>query len=193
MRTVCFNGVTGTVNKAESVNKCFDEDTVSYDDYVSYYVSKKTYNHNEEGLNFRYKYVIRVEDLEEMVADDSFRGKIGVTLFFVPIDLCESVKASIMQTTGIQDASDILPSDIIMEGLVADFGSEIIENCRSLKGSKVKECLNSIATLLNTFDNLRGFYLDKTINMIGTTGWDMIRNAVLGESWTDTTYKRFTA
>lgn len=193
MGIVCFNGVTGTVNKAESVNKYFDEETSSYDDYVSYYVSKKTYNHNEKGLNFRYKYAIRIEDLEELVVDDDFRGKIEVTLFFVPIDICESVKASIMNTLGIQDASDILPSDIIMEGFVADFGSEIINNCRSLKGSKVKECLNSIATLLNTFDKKRGFYLDKTINSIGTTGWDMIKNAVLGESWTDTTYKRFTA
>ena len=59
--------------RAKSFKRMFPQ-CVDYT-YESYYYSKKTYKHEEDGLNFNYKYAVRVEDLEDLTGAEENKGK----------------------------------------------------------------------------------------------------------------------
>lgn len=43
--------------------------------------------------------------------------------------------------------------------------------------------LDKIASVCGNIDSLRGFYLDKPQNRIGTSGWDMLDDYINGKSF----------
>lgn len=136
----------------------------------NYYVSKKVFHHDEDEIIFDYRYVVEVcDEIEE--------GKFYVILYMViaPDSLHEENKKSIRELIGIEDEDDFSYDDIIScGGCDVQLGCEIVESEK-----EVHECLEAIANVYEFMDGLFGFYMDKYVNGIGTTGWDVIKHAVL--------------
>lgn len=47
----------------------------------------------------------------------------------------------------------------------------------------IEEFIYKVGNVIKILDNLMGFFLDKPVNKIGSTGWDMIFNCLDGESY----------
>jgi len=76
---------------------------------------------------------------------------------------------------GLVDAEELDVYDIITYGGASVLmAKELVPN--ELATDKVLEAMNAIEAI----DTMRGLYLDRPWNMIGTTGWDTIEYA-LGE------------
>ena len=57
---------------------------------------------------------------------------------------------------------------------VFDYGMNVILCTENTEGEYDKSVMDKIASVINMIDGLRGFYLDKIQNRIGTTGWMLL-------------------
>lgn len=183
-----------TVNgKAKSFKRMFPICT----DWESeiYYETKRTYTHEEDGLNFKYKYAVRVEDLYELTGDEDYKGKFEIGLYLVPSEdsMNESVRNRVKESCGLEGDDRLYVSDIISYGLGVCLLNETVSNCRYIEGTKVKGKLAAIANLLEMIDSMRGFYLDRAWNRIGTTGWDVLNEMINGKDYIQSSFERLGA
>ena len=156
-------------DNAININDKFDCIMDDGDEVV--YESKDTFLHEEEDLTFEYKYLIRT-----CILDDE---RVAYSLILVPnfYSLAKKWQEDVLDMTGLEDGDDVTPMDIEMEGMGITFGNEVFD------GTETDEMLlNCAATACELMDRLRGFYLDKCINRIGTTGWDWLKRYVCGKS-----------
>lgn len=155
----------------------------------AYYVSKQTFNHVEDGLNFRYKYVIEVVDLREFCSEN----KVTVNLMIVPTlqSLSEKNRNSILRDFG----GDVSTYDIARYGLKVALGGEEFdiddEDSDWEDREEIRECLNGIANIFETINGMRGFWLDRIQNGIGNTGWDFLNDYINDQSFTEAAFNRY--
>ena len=178
-----FAGISAYVEEV-NVEEHFEE---WYNDGgMLYLISKKEYEHDESGedeFNFKYKYVIRVMDLEEFSGEEGAPIAIELLLVPSPDSLCEEERESVKDSMGNEDIDYY---DISEYGISVRMGDDYLEG---IEGDKynlddieaVRERIEAITAIYESVNSLRGFHLDRPWNMIGTNGWDTIRNAVLGE------------
>lgn len=188
-----FGGNVVTINgRAKSFKRMFNLIDCSDEDV---YYTKKVYKHEEEGLNFDYRYVVRVENLYELTGDDDYKGKVGIGLYIVPTteSFCKESLEKVLTCSGLTDTSDLNVCDIISYGYGITMGYETIKNCRYIDGTKVKDKLVAIANLLETFDSMRGFFLDCVWNKLGTTGWDVLKEIIHGKDYIESSFERLDA
>lgn len=168
-----FDGISGVLD--EKVKNRFEKVFDSGDEYV--FELKDNIDHEEEGFDFNYTYAIRVIDVYEITGDVEYKGltSIEVELVVTPESICDSLLDSILSTMGLVDAEELDVYDIITYGGASVLmAKELVPN--ELATDKVLEAMNAIEAI----DTMKGFYLDRPWNMIGTTGWDTIEYA-LGE------------
>lgn len=183
-----FAGISTYMEKVD-FNEHFEEYFSSNDRVV--YFSKKTFKHEEEDLTFNYKYAIVVTDVQFYSGDGD--APILVELMLVPsfYDLTEENKKNIRDYNGYSDDDKIseewLWMDVLDYSFAVSMGEESIDNPTDdirdewIESELIKAILESVVAVYELIDRFRGFYLDRAWNMIGTTGWDTLRNAVLGE------------
>lgn len=151
-----FNSVVNVETKFEEVfNEC---------DMV-FYESKETFHHDEEGLSFDYKYVIVGECCE---------GTLYYSLALVPCanSLGEKKRSEVALCCGL-DEEDLTIYDIWSYGCNVQFG------CESEEGEEFNdEYFSLIASVFESINSLRGFYLDRYVNRIGNNGWDMLEDFI---------------
>ena len=182
-KELVFAENVATINgRAKSFKRMFDEINYCTE---TYYFTKRTFKHEEEGFDFEYKYVVRVEDLYELTGDEDYKGKFAIDLYLVPTEscLCEKTRARVRESCGLSEDDNLYLSDIVSYGLGARLLYEIADNCRYIDGSKVRSKLLAIANLLEMVDSMRGFYLDAVWNGIGSTGWDVIKEMIHGDDY----------
>ena len=152
-------------------------------------VSKETFtNEEDEDLPaFEYKYVIRCWDLPRYGSDDN---SISVELFMAPLPKYYNKETlnKLIKYFGYESAEDIWFGECIDECSVkiADEYISYDENDKEgfydvLDNNEVVNTLNAIASVLNEIDTFKAFKLDAAWNFIGTTGWDTLRETLLGE------------
>lgn len=149
-----------------------DKFEVEYDDAEdSVLVSKETFHHDEDDLVFDYKYVIE----RTLVEDETFYA-----LYMVVCNnsINEELMSEIMGFCGLEQKEDVEMRDIISYASAEVMFGNVSEKT----DEENTEIYDKIASVFETMDRLRGFYIDKPWNMIGTTGWDTLRHAVLGEA-----------
>lgn len=159
-----------------------------------FYQSKRVFKHEEEGLNFNYRYCIEVINMDEWTGDDS--GEAMIMLKMVPeLDsLCEKMRNSVLESCGL-DAVDCTSFDVSNYGCNIGLGDCTID----LGGNYLDECpellekLDTIASVFEAIDSLRGFYLDGAVNRIGTTGWDLLDDFINGKDFVQATLSRYSA
>jgi hypothetical protein len=171
----------------------FDEHFEEYydsDDRVVYF-SKKTFRHEEGGyLDFSYKYAIVVTDVGAYTGEED--APIVVELMLVPSfnDLTEENKEGLRESGGYSDneiSEDWLWMDVLDYSYAVKMGEEIIDNPTDdirdewIESEPIKAILESVVAVYESIDRIRGFYLDRAWNMIGTTGWDILNNAINNE------------
>lgn len=135
-----------------------------------YYQTKETFSHEEEGLTFKYKFAVSAECLGEY--EKEFEGKVSYRLYLVlmPESISEKMLGSIKSSCDIEEPN---VCDFIQYGAAVPLANEILE----LDFENIElndEIVSLISAIIPTINSLRGFFLDKSINMIGTTGWDLI-------------------
>ena len=183
-----FGGVS-TYVKDVDFNKHFK---IYYNsDDIAVYFSKKTFRHEEEGyLDFSYKYAIVVTDTSAYTGEDD--APIVVELMLVPsfYDLAEENKEGLIEFGGYGEddvSEEWLWMDVLDYSFAVKMGEESIGNPSEdvrdewINSESIQAILESIVAIYESVDSLRGFYLDRAWNMIGTTGWDTLNNAINNE------------
>ena len=143
------------------------------------YESKQTYEHREEGLNFDYKFVIRAENAYELTGEPEDENVWHMEMLLVPtIDSLLPKKQKALQDMVGEDGEPNL-IDIIDEGSYVQIGFEAVkvdtaEGYDAVMNPKYDEA----ASVVDNMNAMRGFYLDKPQNRIGSTGWDILNELV---------------
>jgi hypothetical protein len=129
--------------------------------------SKKTFNNG----NFNYKWVIDVTDMDNATGDTS-QGKWMATLSAVktPKYLTKEQLADVANTCGIPQA-DVTCFDIASVGICA--------NINTMMGNNKSRILSTLKKEADIANLLFGFYMDRPLNAIGSTGWDFINGDFL--------------
>lgn len=161
-----------------------------------FYQSKRVFKHEEEGLNFNYRYCIEVINMDAWTGDDS--GEAMIMLKMVPeLDsLCGKMRNSVLESCGLE-ADDCTSFDVSSYGCNIGFGDctvDLGDNCMCMdECPELLEKLDTIASVFEPIDSLRGFYLDRAVNRIGTTGWDMLDDFINGKDFLQATLSRHSA
>jgi len=157
-------------------------------DYSAVYLGKKEFVHEEEDLNFKYRYGIIVTDMEKMTGDDNIDLSIAVELLLVvsPDSMVEKELKRLQEDMGVDQymEEDTMFGDLIEAGYGVRFGIDYVENDPDEELHKiggVVEKVEAIAQVYEAMDSMRGFTLDKPWNKVGTNGWDSIKHIVYGE------------
>lgn len=155
-----------------------------YSDNEVYLLSKDEFEHNEGELSFKYRYAITIIDMEEITGED-LPVTVELSLIVSPESITKDRIRDIAYTNGMEDEEDYTPSflDTIMDGTGITFKQYAVENVEGemLEDDKVLGIVGDMNKEYHALDSMRGFYLDKPWNRIGTTGWDMVEHLVLGE------------
>ena len=150
---------------------------ISYGGDTDYFVTKKVYEHREDELNFDYQYLVGATDMGAFGGDEG----ISVCLCIVPKkeSVCKKEMDKMLESFGIP-FEQVEPYDF------GDYGNyvQIAEKTFTYEEweSKQDEILDIIATVIPTIDTFFGFYMDRCINRIGTTGWDFLEDAIADEN-----------
>ena len=133
------------------------------------YISKFTQEGECQGKTFKYRYYIIAENIEE--------GKwlYALRLVVLPESMCKKVIDGIMSTCGLTDKEDISFYDIVSNG-----GADVLFDS-DISDEFDEDKVNGLANLIHTKDTLMGWYMDKTWNRMGSTGWDIIAHAIKGQ------------
>ena len=157
------------------------------------YVSKRTFNHVEEGLSFRYKYLVEVCDMRELCGED----KVCVNLYIVPTlqSLTESGRRSVLSgfESGFVPTFD-LTDEIHRDGYSICMGGESFDMDEETpwdEDERFTEALNTAANVFETINSLRGFYLDRVQNGIGNDGWDFLKDYINDEPFMEAAFQRY--
>lgn len=148
-----------------------------------YYITKETYHHEEEGLTFDYKYVLVCVPCD-VYTDEFPEGSYEYQLVLVPManslhkEKLESVLDMIgcdledIDLTNEYELDRILP-DIHSYGLSVNIGDMLVEGEHN-----IEEVADKTANTIDCINSLRGFYIDKVWNAMGSTGWTTLKCAV---------------
>jgi len=141
-------------------------------------LTKKTYEHREENLNFDYKYAISAfnmwfatDDDEQFNEDNAY--DVGIYLIVSPDSLDEKIREEIKEASeGYCDYQDIF-----FHGMAV----RLVHDNHPMDG--IEDYMYKVGNIIEPLDLMRGFYLNRPINKLGSTGWDMIFNCLDGESY----------
>ena len=175
-----FDGIT--VFQLEDTRDKFD--WIYDNDCEILIISKKTYHHREEGLNFDYKYAISALNMMSITDDEQFTEDnaydVSIYLIVSPTSLDKELKEDIKKSTG--GYCDY--QDIYSYGL----GVRLLNDNHSM--NDIEEFMYKVGNVIEPLDFMRGFYLDRPVNKIGSTGWDLILNCLDGKSFIERTLER---
>lgn len=148
------------------------------------FATKKTYVHDfsdedEDEPRFDYKYVATADWTEDGIL---------YALYLVPTGewLCEKKRKSVADFVG-RDENEIDVCDIQSYGLSILCGSELIKGLEEVDES----VFDRIASVVDFYDRTLGYTLDKYVNRIGTTGWDILDDALNGVDFVKATLDRY--
>lgn len=143
------------------------------------FVSKEEFSHQETDLEFDYKYVIEVIDLEEYTGEEG--ATITLELVVSPKNIHEDTIEDVKDTFCLEEGVHTLGHTELQQyglGVVMAF-----EEYESFNIEQVSSKLDVLGTLLPVIDSLRGFKLDNAVNRVGETGWDSLRQAISNERY----------
>lgn len=179
-----FGGISTEVKGCIVVDNEFKK--IYETDSELFFLSKKTFHHEEEDFNFDYKYAISIMDISFLTGEES-PYTVGLYLVVSPNSLCSSSAESIADYA---DWSDNEVSDEWKYKDIVDYGLGVLMASSEVEYTEgdwdelevLQEEIKNVVAVYKVIDSLRGFYLDKPMNMIGTNGWDFINECIHGEN-----------
>lgn len=180
-------GITSPISQLVKVDDNFNQvRDFEYDD-TEVYMSDKLYEHPELGEdiidNFAYRYAIEAYEF----TDDDNNPVTYYTLYLVPAfkSLSEKRKNDVIDFVGVEAPEYVTETDVM------DYGMSIVMGRESYPGSYDKAVMDKIASIVDCIDGLRGFYLDKAQNRVGTSGWDMLGDFLKDEDFMKKTLEKW--
>ena len=159
----------GGMSVEKQYNKFSDVFEETYDE--ERFITKKVFKHSEPGLSFQYRYVF-----EYCWDDDDKTVHTELLLVVEPKSFCKAKRSEMLSDCGFEDCDDASQLNVIdvvttgLDGVVPmERESVLFDDLDSVK--------DTVASIVDIVDSMRGFYIDRNINMIGTTGWDVIKSA----------------
>ena len=162
--------------------------------------SKEVFEHGfdfEDVCKFKYRLCIKVLTMNSFLSDDEDGDNdVHIELFIVPLPkyLNSKIKNEIANCMGVEDI-DVY--DIVTYGncpcLDRDYLTlnDNVDIYDVTENEEIVKMLNACATTCKTINNLRGLYLDRTWNMIGNTGWDLLGDMLNGEDFIQKAFDRY--
>ena len=162
--------------------------------------SKEVYEHGfdfEDYYQFKYRLCIKVMAMSEFIAEDEEGyNDVYFELSLVPLPEYRNptIKDEIADCMGVEkiDVYDIVSYGgcpyLDRDTLTLNDGVEIYD---ITENEDVVRMLDACATVCESINSLRGFYLDRAFNMIGSTGWDLLDNLINGEDFIQKTLDRY--
>lgn len=144
-------------------------------------VSKNVYTYDEAGLTYDYVYVIELQQVPEPA------GHFMANVYMVPCfdSLCYQGKNSVWAETGFErdycyphEYYYLIDTSVPFKVDIVSFDDEHLGQRSLLNIDGVIELLDKYAADVRFMDRLYGFYMDKFVNRIGTTGWDVMEYAI---------------
>jgi len=152
--------------------------------------SKETFTHEEEGLNFKYKYVIEIQDGNTWDGEDDY----FIDLMVVPTydSLGNKHKKCVLEYGSVEEC-DVNTYDVVTEGFSLSIGSKslLTDGIPMDEHEGVLSVLDSIASVFELINSMRGFYFDRYVNRMGNTGWDFLNDYINDIPFTDSLMKRY--
>ena len=151
------------------------------------YVSKEQFHHDEDDdFKFDYKYVVRFVDYSQYTDSD----KIGYELLMVVMP--KSLHKSQIEELAKQFGEDFDRKRIDLRDVIDNLSASIVFGRGEIDNwDEVDNELLKIAHVFDMMDRFRGFSLDKYVNRIGTTGWDVLAHATKGEDLFQPAFDRY--
>ena len=151
------------------------------------YVSKETFHHNEDdGFNFDYKYCVNFINIAEF--PDENENTVGYD--FLMVVMPKSLHKSHIES--ICECCDVTPDAIDIHDVIDQICGSVRFGSGTCKDwSEEEEVVLKIANVFEAMDRMRGFYIDKPWNMIGSTGWDTLEYATKGTDLFKPTFERY--
>lgn len=152
--------------------------------------SVKTYEHEEDGFNFKYKYILRIQNYfcsSRMVEVEEEVNVYGADLSLMPI--VESIDDSYLEKVASccsEDPENITNYDVFSYGGFVTMGAtqgvdDYQDEFKGFSEADIPAVIALVSNVLETIDGMRGFYLDKVFNKINWNGWDVLNEIVNGE------------
>lgn len=154
-------------NNHKDFSEVFD---VTYSD--ENYITKETFHHKERGLSFDYKFVL--EEMEDTCGYPLFYSLIMV---ISPKSMCKAMKDKLLEYIDCEELSAVDLNYMDAKDNMIGTINIMQMGCNYADEATIKEVRDSAASVLETIVALRGFYLDKLQNRIGTIGWDIVKEA----------------
>lgn len=148
------------------------------------YESIETFHHDEDdGFVFDYKFCVLVADYSEVTED----GGVGYQLLMavMPDSLHESFRKKVYDSIGCGEVP-LEIRDMVDGGAAVSFGDGM---CYSW--NEVDSVVTKIANVFECMNRLRGFWLDRYWNRIGSTGWDTLDHVVNGKDLFKPAFERY--
>lgn len=134
-----------------------------YDDY-EIYETKEVYTAElDDDTPYKFKYIVEAYRNSE-------QNKTEYALYLVP--MFETLSEKKKKDVAYSDDED---ADVID---IHQYGYNILMDSETHDGDYEKEVMDRIVSVIPTIHSLRGFYLDKNKNLIGTDGWDLFRSFI---------------
>lgn len=153
--------------------------------------TKKTFKHEEgDDFTFEYKYYVHITSFEE--DDDNIIYNSELVLCPLLDFINKDIINELIESDGIPkeyiNIMDISfrhsPPLLYQEQLDFEINEWWTED------QSVIEILEKAVLAIEAIDRLRGFYLDKVVNRIGTTNWDLLKELIFNTNAFDISLKR---
>jgi len=110
----------------------------------------------------------------------------SVELQLVPTKLTEEHKQDVMNSIGINESE--WQNEDVRAWAIKEYGLGV--PLWNKTGDNVNKLLEEADEQVRPISAMIGFYLDRAVNRVGSTGWDMLRDALTNESWIDAGLRR---
>ena len=153
-----FLGISG---ERENIDFSADFDLVDSDEDYVIYQSKEEFVHEEDGLNFKYRYMVDFVQAYWLEGDEW---------------LCSF--CLVVSPESVHD-KELLDGEETYLGCFNN-GYRVTLYNAECKEENVETIMDNITGAYKAVDSLIGFYLDKPFNRLGTPNWNIIKNVVNG-------------
>ena len=139
------------------------------------YVTKQLYTHSEPVFSLNYSYVY---DEVYIAAYENKPTNVVCTelhLVLEPKSFCKELRAKLLDEVGCEGLTiDDLNVIDVMDNSIA---GHVLMARMDTTEDKVEDVRLAVANVLVCIDGMRGMYIDQDQNRIGTSGWDLIKEA----------------
>ena len=152
-----------------------------YDD-ITFYLSNEVYHHDHDP-NFKFDYMYGIEAYRyENENDQSIHTFYALHMIPTFSSLSKNKQNDVIKSSGVDEPNTM---DVF------DYGISIIFDREDTIGEYDKSIMDKIASIVDPIDFLRGFYLDKAQNHIGTDGWMMLDDYLNDVDFADATLEKY--